>query len=86
MRDREYRMRYHTKMTTDTSAPISLEDLAPGLVWRMGKDEVTDQVIIRVGFFTSTPRFAEYARLKTVQDHELSAAMAEGTILIEWID
>ncbi|GAA5439417.1 DUF3248 domain-containing protein [Deinococcus caeni] len=63
-----------------------LEALGGQLVWRIGKDEASDDVIVRLGFASATPRFAHLPRLRSAGDAELQAALAENRVVIEWVD
>ncbi|WP_309572419.1 DUF3248 domain-containing protein [Deinococcus sp.] len=63
-----------------------LEALGGQLVWRIGKDELSDEVVVRLGFASATPRFAHLARLRSAGDAELQAALTEQRIVIEWVD
>ncbi|GGS35189.1 hypothetical protein GCM10008961_28690 [Deinococcus knuensis] len=63
-----------------------LEALGGQLVWRIGKDEASDDVIVRLGFASATPRFAHLSRLRSAGDAELQAALAENRVVIEWVD
>ena len=63
-----------------------LEALGFQLVWRIGKDELSDEVVVRLGFASATPRFAHLARLRSAGDAELQAALAEHRVVIEWVD
>lgn len=63
-----------------------LEALGGQLVWRIGKDELSDEIVVRLGFASATPRFAHLARLRSAGDAELQAALAEHRVVIEWVD
>ncbi|SEJ77285.1 Protein of unknown function [Deinococcus reticulitermitis] len=63
-----------------------LEALGGHLVWRIGKDELSDNVIVRLGFASATPRFAHLPRLRSAGDAELGEALAAGRLVIEWVD
>lgn len=63
-----------------------LEALGGQLVWRIGKDELSDDVVVRLGYASATPRFAHLPRLRSVADAELQAALAENRVVIEWVD
>lgn len=63
-----------------------LEALGGQLVWRIGKDELSEDVVVRLGFASATPRFAHLSRLRSTGDAELQAALGEGRIVIEWVD
>lgn len=63
-----------------------LEALGAGLVWRVGKDELSDDVVVRLGYASATPRFAFLPRLRSANDAELQAALHENRLVIEWVD
>lgn len=78
---------------TDASSPDlppdlarQLEALGGQLVWRIGKDELGDDVIVRLGYASATPRFAHLPRLRSANDAELQAALNENRVVIEWVD
>jgi Protein of unknown function (DUF3248) len=79
---------------TDAGGPSSdlplsletLEALGGQLVWRIGKDDLSDTVVVRLGFASSTPRFAHLPRLRSASDSELQAAVEEDRVVIEWVD
>ncbi|GGB63288.1 hypothetical protein GCM10010842_18060 [Deinococcus daejeonensis] len=64
----------------------ALDALGGQLVWRIGKDEASDDVVVRLGFASATPRFAHLPRLRSAGDAELQAALAEKRVVIEWVD
>ncbi|MDV6374633.1 DUF3248 domain-containing protein [Deinococcus arenicola] len=66
--------------------PQELEALGGQLVWRIGKDEVSDDVIVRLGYASSTPRFAHLPRLRSASDADLLLAIDGGRVVIEWVD
>ncbi len=66
--------------------PQELEALGGQLVWRIGKDEVSDDVIVRLGYASATPRFAHLPRLRSANDADLLVAVSEGRVVIEWVD
>ncbi|SMB89748.1 Protein of unknown function [Deinococcus hopiensis KR-140] len=63
-----------------------LDALGGQLVWRVGKDEASEDVVVRLGYASATPRFAHLPRLRSVGDAELQAALTEDRIVIEWVD
>lgn len=73
---------------TEPSAELSkyLEALGSHLVWRIGKEELSDSVIVRLGYASATPRFAHLPRLRSAGDAELTEALSAGRIVIEWVD
>lgn len=56
------------------------------LVWRIGKDDASDEVVVRLGYASATPRFAHLPRLRSASDDDLSAALSQGAVVIEWVD
>lgn len=66
--------------------PQELEALGGQLVWRIGKDDVSDDVIVRLGYASATPRFAHLPRLRSAGDADLLLAVSEGRVVIEWVD
>ncbi len=64
----------------------ALETLAGHLVWKMGKDEDSEALVIRVGYASSTPLFAHRSRLHTLSDAEVQAAMQEHNYRVEWME
>lgn len=63
-----------------------LETLGGQLVWRIGKDESSDDIIVRLGYASATPRFAHLPRLRSAGDAELQAALQDNRVVIEWVD
>lgn len=63
-----------------------LEALGAQLVWRVGKDELSDDVVVRLGYASATPRFAHLPRLRSANDAEVQAAVEAGRVVIEWVD
>ena len=65
---------------------LGVETLGGQLVWRIGKDDLSDDVVVRLGYASATPRFAHLPRLRSASDQELQAALEAGQINIEWVD
>ena len=63
-----------------------LETLGGQLVWRIGKDESSDDIVVRLGYASATPRFAHLPRLRSAGDDELQAALRDNRVVIEWVD
>ena len=63
-----------------------LEALGGQLVWRIGKDDANDAVVVRLGYASATPRFAHLPRLRSASDDDLSDALSNGALVIEWVD
>ncbi len=81
--------RYNKSMTQlplPTGLTQQLEALGGQLVWRIGKDELSDAVVVRLGFASATPRFSHLPRLRSANDAELQTAVEAGQIVIEWVD
>jgi len=79
-------------LETDLEQPLELqlenqlEQLASHLVWKMGRDEDTDEVVVRVGFASSTPSFAAKGRLRAVSDEELQEALSSQHVRVQWME
>lgn len=75
---------------TDPVDPVvllrQLEALGGQLVWRIGKDEVSENVVVRLGFASATPRFSFLSKLRSANDAELQEAMEARRVVIEWVD
>ncbi|MFC6591360.1 DUF3248 domain-containing protein [Deinococcus lacus] len=63
-----------------------LEQLGHHLVWRIGKEEGEEAIVVRVGLAGATPRFAHLPRLRSASDPEIQAALQAGLLRIDWID
>lgn len=63
-----------------------LDTLGGHLVWRIGKNELSDEVVVRLGYASAAPRFAFLPRLRAASDAELQAALDGGQLVIEWVD
>ena len=70
----------------DTGLDTQLEQLASHLVWKMGRDEETDEVVVRVGFASSTASFALRGRLRAVSDEELQEALSSQHVRVQWME
>lgn len=64
----------------------SLDQLAGQLVWKIGRDEETDEMIVRVGFASSAPRFARKSKLRAATDSDVAQALKTGEYRVEWIE
>lgn len=77
---------------SDTPLPLppevsrQLEALGGHLVWRIGKDEASENIVVRLGFASATPRFSHLPKLRSANDTEIQAAIDEGRLLVEWVD
>jgi hypothetical protein len=76
--------------SSETSQPSELEQaletLAGHLVWKMGKEDDSDELVIRVGFASSTPLFAHHPRLHSLSDAEVQAAIQNQHYRVEWME
>ena len=64
----------------------SIEALSSNLVWKMGKEEGTEKVIVRMGYATNTSSFKELPKLRGATDTEIADAAKKGELTVEWID
>jgi hypothetical protein len=64
----------------------SIESLSSNLVWKMGKEEGTEKVIVRMGYATSTSSFKDLPKLRGATDTEIADAAKKGELTVEWID
>lgn len=63
-----------------------LDALGGHLVWRIGKNELSDEVVVRLGYASAAPRFAFLPKLRAASDAELQDALAQGQLVVEWVD
>ena len=63
-----------------------LDALGQHLVWRIGRDDLTDEVVVRVGYASAAGQFASLSRLRNVPDADLEQALAAGQIRLEWVE
>jgi hypothetical protein len=63
----------------------SVEVLASQLLWRVGRVSDDAPVTVRVGFASGAALFADLPRLRGASDAELEAALADGTLRVEWV-
>jgi Protein of unknown function (DUF3248) len=63
-----------------------LETLGNQLVWKIGKDEMSGAVIVRVGYASATQSFRDLPRLYSATDQEIAAAAKDGVLVVEWIE
>jgi len=63
-----------------------LDLLGQHLVWRIGRAEEEDVLIVRVGLASATPRFRELPRLLNVPDAEVARLLKEGRVRVEWVE
>jgi hypothetical protein len=74
-------------------APVSpqinlavLEGLSNQLVWKIGKEEVSERVVVRVGYASATSSFRELPKLRGATDAEVAEAAKVGDLVVEWIE
>lgn len=60
-------------------------DLAAQLLWRIGRTSDDAPVTVRVGFASSAALFDEMPRLRGISDADLEAAVADGSLRVEWV-
>ncbi|TBH21045.1 DUF3248 domain-containing protein [Thermus thermamylovorans] len=63
-----------------------LEALGQHLVWRIGRAEEEEVLVVRVGLASATPRFRELPRLLNIPDAEVARLAEEGRIRVEWVE
>ncbi|MEY4530006.1 MAG: hypothetical protein RLZZ156_727 [Deinococcota bacterium] len=78
----------------DNASPIpetrvlreQLETLGNQLVWKIGKDETSERVVVRVGYANATQSFRDLPKLRGATDAEIAAAAKENELTVEWIE
>ncbi|WP_135255653.1 DUF3248 domain-containing protein [Thermus caldilimi] len=63
-----------------------LEALGQHLVWRIGRAEEEEVLVVRVGLASATPRFRELPRLLNIPDAEVARLAKEGRVQVEWVE
>ena len=63
-----------------------MEALGQHLVWRIGRAEEEEVLVVRVGLASATPRFRELPRLLNIPDAEVQRLAREGRIRVEWVE
>ncbi len=63
-----------------------LETLGNQLVWKIGKDEISERIIVRVGYANATQSFRDLPKLRGASDTEIAAAAKDGELTVEWIE
>ena len=63
-----------------------LEALGQHLVWRIGRAEEEEVLVVRVGLASATPRFKELPRLVNIPDAEMERLAREGRVRVEWVE
>ncbi|RIH89751.1 hypothetical protein Mlute_00266 [Meiothermus luteus] len=62
-----------------------LERLGNYLVWRIGKAEGEEVLVVRVGLASATPEFSQLSRLRNVTDEEIERLAQAGRVRVEWV-
>ena len=62
-----------------------LDALAGSLVWRVGRLSEDGPVTVRVGLASSVPVLNELPKLRSTSDSELTAAIEEDNVRVEWV-
>ncbi|ADD28971.1 MULTISPECIES: DUF3248 domain-containing protein [Meiothermus] len=63
-----------------------LERLGNHLVWRIGKAEAEEVLVVRVGLASAAPEFSHLARLRNVTDEEIEQLAQSGQLRVEWVN
>ncbi len=63
-----------------------MEALGQHLVWRIGRAEEEEVLVVRVGLASATPRFKELPRLVNIPDAEIERLAREGRVRVEWVE
>ena len=63
-----------------------LDKLGQHLVWRMGRAEDEDVLVVRVGLAAATPRVRELPRLLNLPEAEMRRLVQEGRVRVEWVE
>lgn len=69
-----------------TVSSVVLEGLSNQLVWKIGKEEGSERVVVRVGYASATGSFRELPRLRSATDTEMADAARNGDLVVEWIE
>jgi Protein of unknown function (DUF3248) len=80
---------FNLEPETVSQAVISreqLEGLGNQLVWKIGKDENSEQVVVRVGYASATGSFRDLPKLRGATDTEIADAAKNGELVVEWIE
>jgi hypothetical protein len=66
--------------------PALLDALAGQLVWKIGKEEETERIVVRVGYASATRSFGDLPKLYNAGDQELLDALRGQDFTVEWIE
>ena len=61
------------------------ERLGNHLVWKIGKAENEEILVVRMGFASAAGEFGHLPKLRNASDEELEVFSAEGKIRVEWV-
>ena len=76
-------------ISTPEIPPVNLavlEGLSNQLVWKIGKEEGSERVVVRVGYASATGSFRELPKLRGAIDTEVADAAKLGELVVEWIE
>jgi len=63
-----------------------LERLGSHLVWRIGKAEGEELLVVRVGLAGAVGEFSHLSRLRNVTDEEIEQLTKAGQLRVEWVN
>ncbi|MBF6594072.1 MAG: DUF3248 domain-containing protein [Thermaceae bacterium] len=63
-----------------------LERLGSHLVWRIGKAESEELLVVRVGLASATSEFSQLSRLRNASDEEMEQLVQAGQVRVEWVN
>lgn len=63
-----------------------LERLGTHLVWRIGKTESGEALVVRLGLAHATANFANLPRLHNASDEDIEALVKAGQVRVEWVE
>jgi hypothetical protein len=72
--------------STEVVPRAQLEGLGNQLVWKMGRDEITERIVVRVGYASATGSFRDLPKLRGATDTEIADAAKSGELIVEWIE
>jgi hypothetical protein len=61
------------------------ERLGNYLVWRIGKAEDEEILVVRMGFASTAPDFGQLPKLRSVSDEEIEQFKTNEQIRVEWV-
>ncbi len=64
----------------------TLELLGNQLVWKIGRDDHSGRIVVRVGYASATSSFADLPKLASATDLEIAEAAKHGDLVVEWIE